>query len=303
MSLCTLGLTFFVFQFSLLTAGDDSSPRNPPPATRHPPPATTKDTLRYKFRPGETLRWKVVDETKVETTVSGTTQLAEAHTISTTAWRVQKVEPDGTATFEHSVQSVDMRQKVSGRMEMRYNSQTDKKAPSVFEGVAKTIGVPLTRVVLDAKGKVVKAEPLAGQPATEARVTVPLPEKPVAVKESWSVPLDFEVSLQGGAITKVKTLQRYTMESVEAGVATIRVEPQILTPIDDPVLEAQVVQREATGVVRFDLKAGRILGRKMEVDKRVVGFAGNGASVMGYRTQYTVELLGEGVGEGLGIRD
>jgi hypothetical protein len=57
------------------------------------------------------------------------------------------------------------------------------------------------------------------------------------------------------------------------------------------VLEAQVVQRESTGTVRFDLKAGRILSRKIEVDKRVVGFAGHAASVLGYRTQLTAELL------------
>ena len=41
-------------------------------------------------------------------------------------------------------------------------------------------------------------------------------------------------------------------------------------------------------MVRFDLKAGRILARKIEVDKRVVGFAGNGASVLGYRTQFAL---------------
>ena len=271
-------------------AGEGSSPAKAVAPGVAPSP--TKYTLRYKFQVGETLRWKVVDETQVETTVSGTTQVAEANTVSTTAWRIDRVDPDGTAVFQHSVESVDMRQKVTGRMEMRYNSQTDAAAPPLFQAVARTIGVPLTRIVLDAKGKVQQSEPLAGQPASEARVTIPLPDKAVAVKESWSVPFDFEVKLQGGDVTKVQTLQRYTLESVESGVASIRVEPQILTPMDNPVLEAQLVQREATGVVRFDIQSGRILSRKMEVDKRVVGFAGNGASVMGYRTHYTVELLG-----------
>ncbi len=271
-------------------AGEGAAPPKSPAPVAASSPA--KYTLRYQFRPGETLRWKVIDETQVETTISGTTQVAEAHTVSTTAWRVDRVDPDGTATFQHSVESVDMRQKVSGRMETSYNSQTDKTAPPLFEAVARTIRVPLAWIVLDAQGKVQKTVPLAGQPTSEARVTVPLPERPVAVKESWSIPFDFEVTLRGGEVTKVKTLQRYTLESVQSGVATIRVEPQILTPMNDPVLEAQVVQREATGVVRFDIQAGRILGRTMEVDKRVVGFAGNGASVLGYRTHYNVELLG-----------
>ena len=33
--------------------------------------------LRYKFQPGETLRWNVLHRNRVRTTVSGTTQTAE----------------------------------------------------------------------------------------------------------------------------------------------------------------------------------------------------------------------------------
>jgi hypothetical protein len=273
-------------------AGEPKGPSSPKSPAASDSKSAAKHTLRYRFQPGETVRWKVSQEAQVETTVSGTTQIAEANTLSVSAWQLKKVEPDGTATFEYLLESVDMRQKVSGRMEMRYNSQTDKKAPAVFEAVAKTIGVPLTRVTLDAKGKVLKLEPLVGRPGgdSQSQVVIPLPDNPVAVGQSWSSPSDVEVSVQG-TVTKIKTLETYTLQDVQDGVATIRAATQIVTPMHDPVLEAQVVQRESTGTIRFDLKAGRILSRKVEVDKRVVGFAGHGASVLGYRMQLTAELL------------
>ena len=88
-----------------------------------------KYTLRYKFHPGETIRWEVEHRSNVRTTVSGTTQTAETLSISVKAWRVAEVQPDGTATFEHSVEWVDMRQKLTGRDEVRYNSRTDAKPP------------------------------------------------------------------------------------------------------------------------------------------------------------------------------
>ncbi len=255
------------------------------------PPA--KHTLRYKFQPGETVRWNVVHQARVETTISGTTQTTETLSTSTKAWRVAKVGPDGTAAFENLVENVDMRHKVSGRMEVRYNSQSDKKPPPGFDAVAKAVGVPLARLTMDAKGKILKREHLAGTPPAEGegQITLPLPEKPVAVGEGWSLPYGFDVPMENGTIKKIKALQTFTLEGVSSGVATVRVATQFLTPIHDPALEARIVQRESAGTVRFDLGAGRVLGQQMETDKRVVGFAGQAASSLSYRMRFTEELL------------
>ncbi len=70
-----------------------------------------------------------------------------------------------------------------------------------------------------------------------------------------------------------------------AAVAT-----QILTPIHDPAIEAQLIQRESSGTVRFDIEAGRIVRQQMDVDKRVVGFRGE-ASSLHYLTRFTEELV------------
>jgi len=252
----------------------------------------TKYTLRYKFQPGERIRWKVVHRSRVRTTVSDSTQVAETVSQSVKLWRVTTAKPDGSAVFAHMVQSVDMRQKLTGRQEVRYNSRTDKTVPKGFQTVAKSIGVPLSIVTIDPRGKVLDRQRRVKQTAVsqDGQITIPLPEEPIPVGHTWSLPYDITVQLTSGGIKKVKTRQAFTLKSVKTGVATIRVVTQVLTPINDPAIEAQIIQRESTGTVRFDIDAGRIVSQQMDVDKRVIGFRGE-ASSLHYLTRFTEELL------------
>jgi len=265
---------------------------SPDKATAAKPPA--KYTLRYRFQPGETIRWKVVHRARVDASVSGTSQTSETVSSSVKVWKIKEVKADGAATFEQSVENVDMWQKLSGRMEVRYNSQTDKTPPVGFENVARSIGVPLFRTTIDPLGKVLRREDLVAKPAVQhdGLITIPLPESPVAVGESWSYPCDIEIPLEGGRIKTIKSRQSFTLEEVKDAVATIRVATQILTPVSDPAIEAQLMQRDSSGTVRFHIEQGRVVGQQMDTDKRVVGFRGQ-ASSLHYQTRFTEELLAQ----------
>ncbi len=252
----------------------------------------TKYTLRYQFQPQETLRWQVTHRAKTTTSVSGSTQTAETVTTSEKIWRVAEVQPDGSATFVHSVEHVDMRHKLTGRPEVRYNSDTNAQPPKGFENVAETVNEPLATVTMDAQGTIIKRQrhQTASTNQNEGPMTIPLPKRAVAVGESWSTPQELQVPLPSGGIRKIKTLQRFTLKSVKTGVARIKVATKILTPINDPAIESQVMQRQSEGIVRFDLDTGRILSQEMTVDKHVVGFRG-AASSLHYATNFTEELL------------
>ncbi len=253
-----------------------------------------KYTLRYKFHPGETIRWEVEHRSNVRATVSGTTKTTETLSISVKAWRLIDVRPDGAATFEHSVERVDMRQKLTGRDEVRYDSRTDAKPPVGFEDVARSVGVPLSVVTIDAKGKVLHRERRDVKTAAqnEGWMTIPLPEQPVPVGHTWSLPQDIDIPLESGGVKRVKAIQQFTLEEVRTGVATIRVSTEVLTPITDPAIESQLVQREAAGRVRFDIDAGRIIGQQMDIDKHVVGFRGQASSIH-YVNRFSERLLPE----------
>jgi hypothetical protein len=256
-----------------------------------------KYTLSYKFHPGETVRWEVLQQARVRTTVAETAKVAETVTKSVKVWRVKEVAPDGAATFEHLVESVQMRTKFSGRPEVRYNSVTDEAPPPGFEGVAQSIGVPIAVVKMSPQGEILHRErkpvPAAAQ-NTEGKMTIPLPGEPIAVGHTWEFPYVVELPLENGTIKKVKTLQTFRLQSVKTGVATIEVATRILTPIHDPALEAKLIQREQSGTVRFDLDAGRVLGQQMDLDRRVVGFTPNNpASSIHYVSRFTETLLSD----------
>jgi len=252
-----------------------------------------KYTLEYKFHPGETIRWDVLHRTKVRTTVSGTTQTAETSSKSVKVWRVEKVRPGGSAVFQHSVESVDMRQKLAGRSEIRYNSLTDKKPPAGFEQLAQSVGVPLSLVTMSKHGEIIHRERMRKSMATQneqGRMTIPLPKEPVAIGESWSFPHEMDVDLQSGGVKKVKTLQTFKLTGVKTGVATIHVATQVLSPISDPAIEAKLIERGSSGDVRFDIAAGRVLSQQMDLDKGVVGFRGEASSIH-YLTRFAEKLL------------
>jgi hypothetical protein len=271
------------------------APAAKPAAGDEAPQAGTKSyKLRYKFKPGEILRWEVEHRVRVRTTISGSTQTAETLSDSTKQWKVQSIDAAGNATLVHSVEHVSMWQKSDGRQETRYDSKTDAVPPPVYENVAKAVGVPLVELTLDPRGTVTKREERVVQatPLPE-HVTLPLPENAVAVGEEWTMPADISINLPAQQISKkIKARQLYRLESVDDGIAHIHMETQVLTPVNDPIVESQLVQAKTNGSVRFDIDAGRILSQQNDIDEHVAGFQGPGSN-MHYVMRFTEKLLPE----------
>ncbi len=267
-----------------------AAPDDAPAAETDPSDDTRQFDLRYKFSPGEIIRTEIVHRAAVQTTIDGTTQKAETQSKSIKTWRVGEVTPQAV-TFMHMVESIDMWQRAQGRKEVRYNSRTDSEAPPGYEEVAKAVGVPLTVVTMDDRGKIIKRQEKRAQPTSmSTQMTMPLPDHPIGIGDTWTSPLEVEVVLKDGGTKKIQTRQKFTLEKVVDGVATIDVDSQILTPVSDPAIEAQLIQRLSSGTVRFDIEAGRVLSQQLDLDRHVIGFSG-AASSMHYVTRFTEELL------------
>jgi hypothetical protein len=118
---------------------------------------------------------------------------------------------------------------------------------------------------------------------------VPQPLKPGM---TWSIPDELRLPAEDGTQKKIQTQQQYKLEKVEAGVATIKVTTQVLTPVNDPKLKSQMVQRLQNGAIQFDVDAGRLLHKQMDIDEEVFGFSGP-ESHMQYLARFTEELVKE----------
>jgi hypothetical protein len=102
--------------------------------------------------------------------------------------------------------------------------------------------------------------------------------------------LEVNVTLDAGTTKAIQTRQRYELEKVDFGVATIAVETQVLTPVDDPKIRVQLIQRLTKGHLRFDIAAGRIVSQRTDLDETVLGFSGADSS-MHYVARFDEQLL------------
>jgi len=258
------------------------------------PKSATGETysLRYKLRKGEEIRTKVSQLATIETTISGSTQTTQMISLSTKLWRIKSVDTSGKITFEHLVENVDMRNEMSGRQEVHYNSQTDKAAPPGYEDVAKSLNTPLAVVSMDTAGTVLSRDE-KHRPAIDASGSVlvmPLPKEAVAIGYVWMLPGEVNVPLEDGSVKTIQTRQRYELEEVKDGIATISVETQILTPVSNPKIRSQLIQRLWKGHIRFDIDAGRMISQRTDLDERVLSFSGPESS-MHYVARFTEEMV------------
>jgi hypothetical protein len=140
--------------------------------------------------------------------------------------------------------------------------------------------VPLSSVQISPKGKILQHQKKVLNQGAEddAPIVLRLPEEPVAIGDAWDEPFDVVVKLQQGGNKTIQTRRHHKLADVKDGIAKIEVVYQVLSPIDAPV-EVQIVQRLMNGRVSFDIEKGRIVSQQMDVDKRILGFAGPTSSV------------------------
>jgi hypothetical protein len=285
----TMNALFGVILASLLAPGDQ------PSTTQRVAAATAKAAeatyqLRYKFTPGEVVKTKVTHLVTMDTKIQGVSQTDKSRSISTKVWQIQKVTDDGKITLINSIESVDMWQQSSGRQEVHFNSASSEKPPPQYEAVKKTIGKPLATITIDPHGKVLERLDAFKSPSNAiGDLTITFPGKPLKIGQEWNIPQVIPVPMDARFV-QVKIRQVFTLEKVETGIATIAVRTEVLTPVTDPVLESKLVQYLQNGWVKFDIDAGRIHSKQMDLDKSVVGFAGN-ESRMQYLARLTEEVL------------
>jgi len=248
-----------------------------------PRPARAADglRLRYRFAPGERIVMDVAHRALTETTIGAARQSVETATDSTKIWTVVAVDAEGHATIEHSVGDVTMTSRTSDKGESRWSSREGVPAPPDYEAVALSLGVPLSRLVVDATGRVLERRDFKPTPpaGTGDLMVVPLPDEPATAGTEWTVPQEVVVEVPGGPRKAVKTRLRYRVAEIRDGVAAIDVDTTVLTPLDDPRLEARLLERIWDGRLEFDVARGRLVSRSTGIDRRVVGFSGPESSV------------------------
>jgi len=242
-------------------------------------PKQTYD-LRYKAAIGDIFRYEVSHRASIRTTIDDSTQSVQTKTDSVKAWKINDVLPNGDIEFLTMVERVHMVNQLPDREPTDFDSQRDKTPPAGYEEAARSVGVPLSLVRISSNGKILRREVKLKRQNNEedGPIALLLPEEPIAIGDTWDEQFDLTVMLKTGGSKLIHTRRHYKLMKVESGIATISIDYQVLSPIDAHI-ESQIVQRLLDGEARFDIEAGRIVGQRMEFDKRILGFAGATSSM------------------------
>ncbi|MDZ4850870.1 MAG: hypothetical protein SGI77_16410 [Pirellulaceae bacterium] len=244
--------------------------------------STEQFQLRYRLKPNAKIVSEVTHLAKTNTKINDEAQSSQSRSVSRKVWTVSKVDKNGDMTFVYQVDSVEMSQQIGDGEELRYNSATDAEPNAIFQKVAETIGKPIATITINDLGQVIeRSDDAVGSNLGMGEISVPLPEEAIDVGTQWETPREIRVRRTDGTPKVVKVRELYTLEKVSAGVAVISIRTEPLTPLTEPEVEAQALQQMSNGTIRFDLDAGKLISKKLEWDKTVVGFSGAG-SVMDY---------------------
>lgn len=242
---------------------------------------TEKVLLTYRYQDGEQLCYRVEHVSTVETRMKGVFQTSKSRSESVKVWKITEINSqDKTMQFEHRIQSVDMWNEVTGQKPVRYNSQTDEKPPAQYANVAESVGVPLALITINEHGQVLaRKDHVPQMDIGMGGTSIPLPVGAVPVGHEWSSAVDLRVRDSQQRSLVIKTRQVYRLSNVSAGIATITVKTQVLTPLRDPAVRSQIVQRLSDGEIKFDVDAGRLLRRELNWRETVVGFSGQDSNM------------------------
>ncbi|WP_437205965.1 hypothetical protein [Planctomicrobium sp. SH664] len=268
--------------------------------------ATEPVLLRYKFQPGQIVRFEVDLRDDYTIQVQQVKEDQHSYQVSQKSYHVLSAHPDGSAVIQLVPMdqiNVDILQ--NGET-FRFNSQ--EKVPQVnpiFAAMERMVGRPNIEATVSATGEVSRVKSLLS-PDTKPEeidrnaldVFIRLPEEPQSVGSTWFEKFEVGVKLTNSMLTRMIKIQRaYRLESVVNNLATIEMKTQILTPMNDPDEEVQLIRRAAEGRFVLDLSRGVVISQSISQDREVTGF-GETQSVMRFKQRHEEKLLRIDVAQG-----
>jgi hypothetical protein len=232
--------------------------------------------LQYKLRKGETVRWDVEHHASTKTRMAGESEETSSRSVSRKAWKVIDVDDEGNMTFSHSIEAVDMWQKIGDDEAIAYNSKSDEKAPYEYEATAARLGKTLAELKVTPDGLVKERKTdLKEMKFGVGDITVPLPKHAIPIGQIWNVPTTLNAVDEDKRPQDLKARLTYQLVKVTDGHAYITFKTEILTPVESPKIESQLMQQKTKGYLVFDIQNGRMVRKDIEWNEKVQGFEGD----------------------------
>lgn len=251
--------------------------------------------LRYRFEPGQIVRYRVAMRDDYSIQVGGDAEQPYTEQNSVKQYRVKEVRDDGSAVLELMLESARIEILNNGEKQLFDSTTTD--TPPSFLPLRGLLGQPHLQVTASPQGKLseisslqkdLKATGELSQSALDAFIM--FPAEPVTVGTGWKEEFEVSVRVSEKLSRSVKMLRQFTLTNVEGALATIRFDTRVLTPINDPDQQLQLIRRPSSGEITFDLQRGLLVSKTISLNQTVVNFGG-AASLMSLKLKHSETLL------------
>ncbi|MCA8994515.1 MAG: hypothetical protein KDA88_21230 [Planctomycetaceae bacterium] len=242
--------------------------------------------LQYKFQEGQVVRYSVSDRDDYDIQVAQQKDAPFTDQKSVKQYRVVKVNDDGSAVLEVMFESVKLTIRSAGETKTLDTQAAANGDDPVFSTLQEIVGKPHVQVTAAPNGQLSEVKPLverAGQPdeisknALDAFIT--LPSQPIAVGTAWREDFNVPIRVNPKLSKAIKLQRRFYFQSLEDGKATITFETKILSPVNDPDDEIQLIQRPTRGRIVLDMNRGIVVEKTVSLDNTVTGFGGIASSM------------------------
>lgn len=283
-----------------ITATEESSSPEPEPAVEETP---AKYLLRFKFEPNQKVTYKIKHENTRTLRKGEVIEIAYDKSEAVKHFTVRNVTEEGTAKLESMIDQVKLTTRFNNEGKpIVFDSTEPGQPPRVFKKVKDTIGKPLAETTFSARGAVLKTKNLLpnsqastptgnkkqkdSKPDPSLNFLLEFPEAPLSIDDRWSYTFEIHNLKVDKVLTKSARMKReYRLKDVQNEIATLTYKTTLLSPIRDPKVLTQLLEKTPSGTIKFDMKQGIIVSRTAELDKTEFGFNGSDSSMRAVSTR------------------
>jgi hypothetical protein len=260
-------------------------------------PMTTfaESNIRFQWRSGEKLQYRVAQDTTVQDTADGQTLATQTKLNLTKQWTVANVDSAGVATLQMSLLHLRMEtKKGNGDPIIFDSSKTDSQQAELNKEMLQYIGQPIATLRIDSQGRVIEVKESKFGPASRFTSELPfrltLPDVGPIAGQSWERTYSVKLEPPQGAGETYDAVQKYTATAINDGIATITLTTQIKNLPEAAVDRISLIPMSPTGVLTFNLKSGRLQKAELKMAAQLAEHRGAGSSFT-FSSTYTEEQV------------